>query len=181
MSGRVGRRGGLTVCCLLMLWGGWPTPLAAQPVTDAEIKATLLFKFVPFVRWPKKARAEAFTFLIVGEDPFGEALDHYQEQLVGGRPLKIVRISEPTALPECDMLFISGSVAPNLETLLADIRYKPVLTVSDQPGWGQRGVMINFFESEETVRFEINTATSRAAGLKIGAQLLKLSRIVKER
>lgn len=179
MSWRVGGRGWATACVLLLLWGGCPGRVAAQPVTDAEIKATLLFKFVPFVRWPKQPHGAAFVFLIVGEDPFGEALDHYQDQLVGGRPLKIVRVSEPTALPACDMLFISGSVDQKLETLLADIRHKPVLTVSDQPGWGQRGVMINFFESDETVRFEINTVTSRAAGLKIGAQLLKLSRIVK--
>ncbi len=181
MSRRLGRRRWLVSCCLLLLGGAWPDSLVAQPVTDAEIKATLLFKFVPFVRWPKQPRGEAFTFLIVGDDPFGEALDHYQEQMVGGRPLKIVRISEPTALPDCDMLYISRSVDPELETLLADIRHKPVLTVSDQPGWGQRGVMINFYESDETVRFEINTVTSRAAGLKIGAQLLKLSRIVKGR
>lgn len=175
------------VFILLLLLGWWrqaPSTAAMQPITDAEIKATLLFKFVPFVRWPRRTTvpADNFIFLIVGNDPFGRVIDHYEGDTIRGRPLKIVRLApqdlELDAIPACDMMYISRSVAEQLEPLLKTLERKPILTVSDQPGWGQKGIMINFFESEETVRFEINPKKTRQAGLKVGAQLLKLSRIV---
>ncbi|CAM2010846.1 YfiR family protein [Acanthopleuribacter pedis] len=176
----------LAAVLILLPWGGAIPRVAAQPVTDAEIKATLLFKFVPFVRWPKPktVQADHFIFLIVGQDPFGPVIDHFEGQSIRGRPLKIVRVPDfrvtsEEPLPACDMVFISASMADQLDALLAGLDGKPILTVSDQAGWGARGVMINFFESEESVRFEINPQSTRASGIRIGAQLLKLSRIVK--
>jgi len=41
-------------------------------------------------------------------------------------------------------------------------------------------VAINFYQEQNKVRFEINPAAARRAGLKISSQLLRLARIVAE-
>ncbi|CAM2069607.1 YfiR family protein [Sulfidibacter corallicola] len=153
---------------------------AGEPITDAEIKATLLFKFVPFVRWPKTTLGdeEPFVFCILGEDPFGEVIDHYQGRIVKGRALEIRRVASLAELEGCDMLFISASEIEKLDTIFTRLERRPILTVSDQAGLGERGVMINFFEADETIRFEINPKASRKAGLKIGSQLLRLAKVI---
>jgi hypothetical protein len=47
--------------------------------------------------------------------------------------------------------------------------------VGDGDGFAARGGMINFLLEEQKVRFEINTAASQVAGVRISSQLLKLA------
>jgi hypothetical protein len=56
-----------------------------------------------------------------------------------------------------------------------------ILTIGDTKGFGESGVMINFLTKENKVRFEINLAAARRAGLKISSKLLSLATIVYSR
>jgi hypothetical protein len=78
----------------------------------------------------------------------------------------------------CDVLVIEASETGSLPRLLDTLVRQPVLTVGDTEGYGQRGVMVNFYLDQSRVRFEINLAAARRAGLRISSQLLKLARIV---
>jgi hypothetical protein len=85
------------------------------------------------------------------------------------------RSSELRDLLDCQVLFICRSEEKNLPRILERLRGKPVLTISELPGFNNAGGMIEFKKKTDTVRFGINAAAARDAGLKISSKLLKLS------
>jgi hypothetical protein len=56
----------------------------------------------------------------------------------------------------------------------------PILTVSDAPGFVNRGGMIEFVLDSNRVRFEINLAAARAAGLNLSSELLRVATAVRK-
>ena len=52
--------------------------LAEQKPNEYQVEAVYLYNFGRFVEWPAKVAAtksDAFTICVLGEDPFGTALD----------------------------------------------------------------------------------------------------------
>ena len=68
--------------------------------------------------------------------------------------------------------------AASLPRILSHTDSKPILTIGDTNGYAAAGVLINFYTSGETVRFEMNESAIERSGLKVSARLLKLARIV---
>jgi len=165
-------------------------PLAAQEIgqTEAEnrtreyrVKAAFLYNFAKFTEWPASSFADPnapLRICIYGEDPFGAALEGLSGKTVQGRRVEIARPGELSAGDACHLLFISDSEAPNLVRILAELRRRPVLTVADMPGFTDAGGIINLkINDEEKIRFEINLAKARLAGLRLSAKLLSLAEI----
>ena len=73
------------------------------------------------------------------------------------------------------MLFISASRTAQLKTILETLGTSGILTVSDMTGFTRRGGMIQFILDGDRVRFEINLAATKRAGLNLSSQLLKLA------
>jgi hypothetical protein len=73
------------------------------------------------------------------------------------------------------VLFICRSEEKNIRRILDQLRGKPILTISEIPGFIEQGGIIEFKKRTDTVRFGINPAAARDAGLKISSKLLKLS------
>ena len=66
-----------------------------------------------------------------------------------------------------------------LTEILDTIKDMNVLTVSDERGFAQQGVGINFYTEEDKVRFEINQDAVNRSGLRISSKLLSLAKIVR--
>jgi len=159
-------------------------PLLARPATPPEyrIKAVFLFNFLQFVEWPANAFASStapIAICILGDDPFGEALDQtVAGESIANRALVVRRAGRSENLDTCHLLFISRSERPHLgEVLRAVGNSAPVLTVSDIEGFVARGGTIGFFLERKRVRFEINPSHAQRRGLKLSSQLLGLGRI----
>src|SRR6185436_13387777 len=134
-----------------------------------------------FVEWPESAFENPGSDLVIGvlgkDDPFGPILDETtKDKTVDRRRLPPPkRSSEIKDLAECHVLFICRSEEKNLLRILDHLRSKPILTISEIPGFNAAGGMIEFKKKTDTVRFGINAAAARDAGLKISSKLLKLS------
>jgi hypothetical protein len=55
---------------------------------------------------------------------------------------------------------------------------RPILTVGDSNGFATSGVLVNFYTSGDTVRFEMNETAIERSGLRVSGKLLKLARLV---
>ena len=154
-----------------------------RAASEYQIKAAYLFNFTQFVQWPSNAFVEAnapLTIGIVGEDPFGSALeDITRGEKVAGHPLVIKHLKAADDLSACQILFISRSEKDRADSIVESLRGKPVLTVSELDQFGQRGGIIRFVTKEQNVRFEINTGVAEGAHLKLSSKLLGLARIVR--
>ena len=176
---------GLLLAVLVL--GGFGVGQAAVPVVrhEYDVKAAFLQKFALFVEWPASAFAsgkEPFTIGILGQDPFGGRLETVlSNKMVQGRSLEFRRYAKVDEVlkTRCHLLFVASSEKSRLAPILEALQTSPVLTVSDAPGFGEMGVMINLVVVGESLRFEINQEASNRAGLRISSQLLDLAPTVR--
>jgi hypothetical protein len=168
---------------MLLLAGGILATAAmafAQP-TEYELKAIFLYNFAKYVDWPDTADADATSLdlCVLGEDPFGEALDDtVRGETVRGRTLQVRRLDVVSASEGCEIVFVSSSERSRLDRILAALDEKRVLTVGDMEHFAERGGIIQLVNEENRLRLEINMHAAQESGLKISSQLLKLGRIV---
>src|SRR4051812_12349168 len=146
-------------------------PVAAQDVPlEYRVKAAYLYNFLKFVEWPADT-ANPFTICVAGKNPFGDVLaDTVRGERIGGRAVVTRNVSEPDA--GCHVLFIPRGTAA--APYLRDAR--STLTVGETADFLAQGGAIAFVQEGANVRFQINDASARRAGLQISSRLLRLSR-----
>ncbi|WP_176329818.1 YfiR family protein [Thioflexithrix psekupsensis] len=158
--------------------------LANTSVADEyQVKAVFLYNFANFVKWPEKAFSDddSFYICVYGKDPFKKNLDiAVQGEKVQGRHILIKRSNLLAELLNCQVLFVSDSEASDLKNILKDIGNRPILTVSDIVDFAQAGGIIEFYLQSSNVRLMVNLAAARQVDLVISANLLRVSKIVKE-
>ncbi len=151
--------------------------------TDYEVKAAYLYNFGRFVEWPAKVtttRSDSFTICVLGEDPFGRALDvTLAGEMIGNQKVAARRISSPGDSVDCRILFISSSEANRLNKIIDALDNSAVLTVSDIPQFSRRRGMIQLVLQENRIRFEVNLTATQHAGLTLSSELLKLATAVR--
>jgi len=154
----------------------------AQQSKEYQLKAAFLFNFAQFVKWPPTSFASAgapFCIGILGDDPFGSALDEtIQGEAISNHHLEVERAQRIEDLKGCQMIFICRSEEGHVGDILSQIGTRPILTVSDVEGFTHDGGDIDFYLSDGKVRFEINPQAALRCGLKISSQLLSLGKIV---
>jgi len=164
----------------LALLLGLFVPSVAQAVSEYKVKAAFLLNFGKYVEWPPSAiRGDSLDICVLGSDPFGDALDEtVAGRTVGKRRVQARRVSSVAGADGCNILFVSRDEQSRVDAVLSGLADSPVLLVGEQERFARRGGMINFIEVDNKVRFEINEAAARRAGLKISSQLLKLATII---
>ena len=149
---------------------------------EYQIKAAFLFNFVQFVKWPGAAFTSSdapFNIGILGDDPFGSALDDtIQGEVVNGHRLTIMRSQSAGELEGCQMVFVCRSAQNDTGAILARLGSRPILTVSDAKDFARDGGDIDFYLMDGKIRFEINAQAAKRQGLNISSQLLALGKIV---
>jgi len=169
----------------------------SAPIPEYQVKAAFIYNFTKFVDWPKEKVADSkdvITIGIIGKDPFGNAFDPIEgkqvkncrvvvkrfkgfKELTGSAGKDTGRLErEIKALRKCHVLFVCSSEKKQRKQILELVEGCSVLTVGDVESFLKAGGVINFFISEEKVRFEINATVARQAKLKIRSQLLRLAK-----
>ena len=156
--------------------------LQAAAPTEYQLKAVFLFNFAQFVDWPQESFPEAQMPLVIGvlgEDPFGTYLDEIVSgETVNNRRLEIQRYRRVDEMKTCHILFISQSESKRLEQIVADVKGRSILTVSDAVGFARYGGMIRFVTEKNKLRLRINLEAATAANLTISSKLLRPAEIV---
>jgi hypothetical protein len=185
-ASRENRARAYLLCLALVLSAAaCPPALADFPAAEEyKIKAAFLFNFTKFVEWPDHALRDAsapFVLAVLGDDPFGDALDSLKGKTVQGRPLVIRRATSLEDLGRFHMLFVASAERSRLASVLPAAEAMHALTVGDSPGFRSQGGMIQLVRDGDRVAFEINLDASRRAGLKISSKLLALAKAVSGR
>jgi len=135
---------------------------------------------------------------ILGDNPFGEAFDPILDKRIGERGIQLVHIQgyqaflnknrnrqnaltdyqkmNQSLIRQCDILFICTSEKENIKQLLSMTNNAAVLTVSDLPGFAEKGGIVGFVKEKNKVRFEINLKEATRSNIKVRSQLLSLAR-----
>ncbi|HEU5123058.1 MAG TPA: YfiR family protein [Verrucomicrobiae bacterium] len=166
---------------LSILWLWTVVPAAAQDVspTEYQLKAAFLFNFAKFVDWPSAAFTNSAAPLVIGvlgQDPFGKDLENtVRNKNISGRSIVARTVGSIPDARQCHILFISNSESKRLREILEGLRGASVLTVGENEKFFVSGGMVNFVVEGRKIRFQINDAAAKAAGLKISSKLLSLA------
>jgi len=146
---------------------------------EYRLKAAFLYQFSKLTKWPENIEP-TFTIGIVGDAPFGNAFDKYSDRKVHNKTLIIkTQVSLNEALSCCQLLYITPLAKQPVETLLAQLQGKPVLTVGERSGFIQLGGMINFVQKGTKQKFEASRYSAERAGLQFSSRLLQIAIPVK--
>lgn len=174
---------------LALAWGGAAVlgadPVQAAPAMDEyRLKAAFVSSFAGFVEWPsdalKKTR-DPIVICVLGENPFGSALDQaVNGKTVLDRKLSVRNIAGVRLAGGCQILFIASSERKHFRTLLKDPLLSGVLTVGDSDNFTTDGGVIDLQVDGDKIRILINVQAAEQSGLRISSRLLSLARIVKK-
>ena len=157
---RIAAAHGIALCLWLLLAAS--NGLGQAKPNEYQVKAAYLYNFGRFVEWPANgatAKTDSFTICILGEDPFGPALDTtLAGEMIANQKVAARRISSPQESVDCQILFISSSEANRLNKIIESLGNSAVLTVSDIPQFSQRRGMIQLVMEGNRIRFEVNLA-----------------------
>jgi hypothetical protein len=157
----------------------------ATPPRSPEylIKAAYLYNFAMFVEWPDDAFTAANAPIVVGvvgDDPFGSALDRTVfDKRINNRRIEVRRLKiEDEDVRRCHILFVSPAESARVPDLAQRIGRLSVLIVGDDADTLTRGGTIAFSVKDNKVGFAINLGAARRARLAISSKLLNLARVV---
>lgn len=154
------------------------------PPDEYQVKAAFLYNFAKFVEWPGEAfqnQSEPLVVCVLGEDPFGHALDDVVAgKKIDGRALVVRRTSDARQAKGCRMLFVSSSEPKSVLSVLAALNESGVLTVGDSDSASASGMIIKFIIEGGKIRFAINAAAAERVKLRFSSRLLSLAITAKE-
>ena len=154
----------------------------SHPAEEFSTKTAFMVKMSYFINWPENSNInkDNSTFIICIEGPaknFTSLEDWVTTGKIKKRPVTLKYINGDTSkFVSCDMLFITGDY--DLSSYIDIARKEKVLTISDKPGNAQQGVIVNFFNAKNKLRFEINIDEAKSLGFRISPRLLKLATII---
>ena len=153
---------------------------AADQSLEYRVKAAFLLNFTKFIEWPPAAFGQPdspISICILGEDPFGPALDQtVTGEVVNGRRVIVQRIKRAPSPGSCQVLFISRSER-DVAAVLTGLG-PGVLSIGEGEGFIHNGGMIGFVIENRRVRFGINEAAAENAGIKLSSKLLNVAATV---
>jgi hypothetical protein len=152
--------------------------IAQTSEQEANLKAAFIYNFTKYIDWGNYSDRNAFVIGILGDAPIAKSLQQIaRDNTVNNKPIVVKILDRPSQAADCDILFISKISDYSLSSILPRLG-KGVLTVSEQPGYAEKGTAFNFFIINNKLKFEANLKAISSAGLKAGSQLLKLAKIV---
>jgi hypothetical protein len=167
---------------LACLWAQQARPEAAA-ATEQQLKAVFVFNFSHFVAWSPESfatPAEPFVIAVLGGDAIADQLvEVVRDERVDAHPLVVRRVRSAEEIPPCQILYVDRSQGAQLERVLAQLRQRDTLTVSDLEGAAKRGIVIELANEKNRIKLAINTDSARDANLTISSNLLRLARIIR--
>jgi YfiR/HmsC-like len=172
----------------ILVWSALagPSIATAQLASAREyrIKAEFLYNFAKFIDWPADTFSDPkqpICICVYGRDPFGHALEEaLLGKSIGERPVILGHAMQFDDLAGCQIIFVTGSDHVPISDLAGRLRGRAVLLVGETDGFAAAGGAIQFVIEDGRVRIVINPAAADRAGVKIGARLLSVSKIVRD-
>lgn len=168
----------LVLLCCLLPWS-WAAAALGEPPGQSlkEMEAAYLYNLLLFIHWPGRQR-ERLTICVLGDETMGALLAPAANKPIEGSSQSMgIKSLAPDFkaqdLKFCSLIFIGKKVGTDMEKILAKTRGLSLLTVSDLPGFVERGGMFGLVIRHGRLRWQINQIAARKAGLSFAAQILR--------
>lgn len=144
-----------------------------------NLHTVFIYSFTRYVIWPEEYNQGEFEILVLGDTPMFETLqDMAQRKKVGDRAIKVTKITSPSEIRKCNILFVPAAKSAALSDVIAKVSTQPILIITEEPGLGSKGSDINFIMKEGKLAFELNQTAVSRQNLKIANELSRLAILI---
>ena len=138
--------------------------------TQNKIKAVYIYNFIKFTRWPQTS--DSFVIAVIGKEGLVDHLKELsQSKTANGRPIVVKELQSGGFDASADLVFVQNINVLNIEELMKQYRDNHTMIFTHDPKGLQRGSCVNFQESGNRVRFEINFAYLTQMNIQIASKL----------
>ncbi len=153
--------------------------IRGEVYNDAELKTGMIYSLCKFISWPDGAdTTKPFVISIIGRTVPGKDVFITSDYPIQKRKVVVKRIKNLEEIKDTEVLFITFSEEKRLPEILEYVSGKPILTVGDTKGFGEKGVMINFLWVKGSIKFEINREKAEKSTLQFRSQLFKIGLLI---
>jgi len=146
------------------------------------VKAAFLYRFASYVEWPSEVASRPLIIAVAGAEEVAVQLEALLPRVtVRGSPTEVRRVTRVSELDGAHILYIGSKSLSRTRALRTAALTRPILIVTDDKDGLDAGAVINFFESDRNLRFEISQVAADRARLKIDAALLSVAARVERR
>lgn len=145
--------------------------------TNARIKSVFIYNFTRYVEWPVDYQSGNFIINMYGTNAamLAELNTMAKTKTVGAQKIEIRNTTTLDGIGKCNILYVTPDVATPIADIVAKIKGKSILLVTEKKGFAAQGSAINFVVVENRQKFELNKANAEKYNLKVSAQLVTLS------
>jgi hypothetical protein len=153
--------------------------LSAQERATHEVHAAMIYNFIKYVQWPNEAEGGDFVVGVLGEDDvFNTLKTWYDGKPKGSKKYVIKKLSSATDAANCQVVYLGKGKSKEFENVKNSVSGKPVLTITDGSGLGQKGSCINFKVVDGKLKFELNQGTVNSSNLKVAGALSNMAILI---
>ena len=148
---------------------------------EYQVKVAFIYNFSRFVDWPDEAfigDTSSLTVCVLGNNPFGGALDTIKGKNVKDKRIEIKRLTSTSKLDGCQILFIGSPERARLTQILDSAKKSGVLTISEMSQFTQAGGIVALAMRKNRIRFSVNLDVAEETGLTISSRVLRLATVV---
>jgi hypothetical protein len=145
--------------------------------TNARIKSVFIYNFTRYVEWPTDYQTGNFIINMYGTNAamLAELNAMAKTKTVGTQKIEIRNTTSLDGIGKSHILYVTPDVTTPLADIIAKLKGKSTLLVTEKPGFAKQGSAINFVVVENRQKFELNKANAEKYSLKVSAQLVTLS------
>ena len=148
----------------------------ALPKQEYETLANYLYYLTKYITWPETTfNSDEFSICVAHNKALFNALNTRTKDLTAAQmPVKIKEINHPNQMAFCQMVFIGDATAKQTDQYIKKATSNNALTISLQKGFVKNGGMVEFYEKNQNLIFDINIDQAQQAKYKVSAQLLRM-------
>ncbi len=145
--------------------------------SEGEVVTGYVFNFIKFSSWPDshKAGQGKVVLCVIRSGSNAYSFNQLNNKKTRKGTVKIKYISRQSQVNGCHAVFIPKSSGRNVSAFASAGKKNQVLTISDSPGFINKGGMIGFKKVSSNIKFEVNYTRAKQGGIKISSELLNLA------
>ena len=168
------RRGLLWMGLPLIAFVAWAFQEGVQDpkldTTDTQLvlKSLMLGQFVKANQWPASEGAGTFDVVVHNKPALVEALaPKFAGSAIGAAPLRVLSLEKASEVDAPRLLYTEAS-GPELEEVLRAVKGEATMVVTAFQPTLKEGVTINFFISNDGLKYEISPEEAEKRGILLG-------------
>ncbi len=145
---------------------------------DYKYHSLFIYNFSRYIEWPDTQSSGDFVICVVGDEQAYQDMVAFSQKkkTVKNRNLVIKKCKTLQEVSKSNIVFVTKSSSVAWRDVEQKLRDSGTLLITEQRGIAKSGAHINFVKtSESKIGFEINTASTEEAGLRVASSLAMLA------